>query len=384
MVAVIRVGAGQHRGSDRGYRLALWIWKYGGKEKLYRRLDRVLRRPSINIVAVVDEMVRRARQRGRTDLEAMVLGQVQQRMRAGFSVSESLRDIADPVERMLLQGGEQAVGGGEEGRRTGFQRVFALLVRRLDANRRMRRAVLGAWAHLITYLVMILVSLVAFSDYVIPKLEVLYPTSHWHGVARSMLVASRIVQSDGFIVGVVTLGVLAGMLPFVEPYWTGRLRRLLDRIPPLSFYRLQQGGAWLASIPALTENGRIKAYDALVETERLSKPWMRERLRAIRVGMVSGMGMGRAMQLSRYQFPDRVIVEEISMYESQGLDIESVLREVADEWAETGYERVVQQAGTVLSAARIVFALVVLWYTLGTVALQIQIPNYFMSLVHMG
>ncbi|MHB1764553.1 MAG: type II secretion system F family protein [Gammaproteobacteria bacterium] len=384
MAALNAGGFGGRPKRDFGYRFALWVWKCSSKEKLYRRLERVLRRPSINIVSVVDEMVRRAQQRGRSDVEAIALGEVQRRMHAGCSVSESFADMADSVERMLLQGGECAVGGGEEGRRTGLQRVFALLVRRLDAGRRMRQAVFRAWANLITYCAMILASLVVFSDYVIPRIAALYPTSHWNGVAASMLVVSQIVQSDGFIIGMWALVVLALMLPFVQPYWTGRLRRFLDRFPPLGFYRLQQGGAWLASIPALTASGRLKAYDALVETERLSKPWMRERLRAIQKGMTAGLGMGRAMQQSGFQFPDREIVDDISLYESQGLDIESVLDDMADAWAETGYERVVKQADAILSGARIIFAFVVLWYTLGTVVLQIQIPNYFMSVVHMG
>ncbi len=380
---VTRTARGQGR-RTLGYRFALWIWKRSSKAQLFRRLDRVLRRPSINIVSVMDELVRRARLRGHTDVEAVVLGEVQRRMRAGCSVAESFADLADPVERMLLQGGEWAVEGGEAGRQSGLERVFALLLRRLDAGRRMQRAVLRAWATLALYGVMILGSLVAFSDYVIPRIAVLYPARHWSGMPASMLVASRVVQSEGFLLMVGTLAVLLLILPFLQPYWTGRLRRLLDRFPPLSFYRLQQGGAWLASIPALTASGRLKAYDALVETERLSQPWMRERLRAIQRGMSAGLGMGRAMQQSGYRFPDREIVDDISFYESQGLDIEAVLEEVADAWAETGYERVVAQAERILSGARILFAVVVLWYTLGTVALQIQIPNYFMSVVHLG
>ncbi|EQD31226.1 type IV pilus biogenesis protein [mine drainage metagenome] len=111
---------------------------------------------------------------------------------------------------------------------------------------------------------------------------------------------------------------------------------------------------------------------------------MRERLRAIRKGMTGGLGMGRAMQQSGYAFPDREIVDEISLYESQGLDIESVLQEVADAWAETGYERVVRQADAILSGARVIFAFIVLWFTLGIVMLQVQMPNYFMSVAHLG
>ncbi|EQD48785.1 type IV pilus biogenesis protein [mine drainage metagenome] len=384
MIALNADGAGRRKRPDLGYQCALWVWKRTGKEKLYRRLDRVLRRPSINIVSVVDEMVRRAQRRGRTDVEAIALGEVQRRMQAGCPVSESFGDMVDPVERMLLQGGENAIGGGEEGRRTGLQRVFALLVRRLDAARRMRQAVFRAWANLVIYCAMILASLMAFSDYVIPRIALLYPVSRWGEVATSMLVASRMVRSDGFILVLGALVLFGLSLPFIQPYWTGRLRRVLDRFPPLGFYRLQQGGAWLASIPALTASGRLKAYDALVETERLSKPWMRERLRAIRKGMTGGLGMGRAMQQSGYAFPDREIVDEISLYESQGLDIESVLQEVADAWAETGYERVVRQADAILSGARVIFAFIVLWFTLGIVMLQVQMPNYFMSVAHLG
>ncbi len=367
------------------YRLALWLWKRNGKERFFRRLDRILRRPSINIVTVVDEMVRRAGRRGPADVETLVLREIQKRMQAGLPVAESMADLTDPVERMLIRGGEQMVGKiSAEDQRTGIQRVFHYLSRRLESGRRMRGAVRGAWVNLATYFVLILAALVTFSDYVIPKIAGLYPPADWTGVARSLLVASRVVESTGFAVfvgsGVLTLLIL----PFLLPYWTGPLRCALDGIPPFSFYRLQEGGAWLASIPALTDSGRIKAYDALVETERLSRPWMRERLQAIRRGMAAGLGMGRAMQQSPFRFPDAEIVADISLFESQGLNIEDILREVAAEWAETGFRRVVIQAGRIEALARIVFALIVLWYTLGTVVLQIQIPNYFMSMAHMG
>ena len=367
---------------DWSYCLALWIWKQGGKERLFRHLDRILRRSSINIVSVVDEMFRRASRRGGWGIEACVLREIQKRMQSGLPVAESMADITDPVERMLIRGGEKTVGA--DGQRTGIQRVFSYLGRRLEARRRMRGAVLGAWVRLVTYFVMILVTLMTFSDYVIPKIALLYPPSDWTGVPRSLLVASRIVGSVWFAI-FVGFGVLSFLLlPLLFPYWTGPVRRALDRIPPFSFYRLQEGGAWLASIPALTDSGRIKAYDALVETERLSKPWMRERLRAIRLGMVAGFGMGQAMQRSSFGFPDPEIVADISLFESQGLDVEDILREIASEWVDSGFRQVVVQANRIEVLARIVFALIVLWFTLGTVVLQIHIPNYFMSMAHMG
>lgn len=384
MARLTAQGVSGRDGSDWGYRCALWLWRMTGKEKLYRRLARVLQRPSINVVAVVDELVRRASGRGRTDVEAIVLGRVQKRMRAGCSVAESFRDLADPVERMLLQGGETAGGGGSEDQRSALEQVFLLLLRRLEAARRMRQAVWRAWGHLLIYVAMMVGALEVFSDEVIPRIALLYPTSHWHGVASSMLVASRIVRSDGFLVGLCGLLLMMVSLPFLAPYWTGRLRRFLDRCPPLGFYRLQQGAAWMASIPALTASGRLKAYDALVETERLSGPWMRERLGAIRRGMALGLGLGRAMQQAGYGFPDREIVEDISFYENQGLDIESILGEMAETWAEAGYDRVTKQAEGLLVGVRVLFALLVLWFTLGTVMLQIQIPSYFMSMMHLG
>ena len=367
---------------DWRYGLALWVWKQGGKERFFHHLDRILRRPSINIVSVVDEMFRRASRRGGSRIEARVLREIQKRMQSGLPVAESMADITDPVEQMLIRGGEKTVGA--DGQRTGIQRVFRYLGQRLGARRRMRGAVLGAWARLAIYFVMILVAILTFSDYVIPKIALLYPPSDWTGIPRSLLVASRIVGSAGFAF-CVGMGVLLFLLlPLLFPYWTGPVRRVLDRIPPFSFYRLQEGGAWLASIPALTDSGRIKAYDALVETERLSKPWMRERLRAIRLGMMAGFGMGQAMQRSSFGFPDPEIVADISLFESQGLDVEDILREIASEWADSGFRRVVIQANRIEGLARVVFALIVLWFTLGTVILQIQIPNYFMSMAHMG
>ena len=69
------------------------------------------------------------------------------------------------------------------------------------------------------------------------------------------------------------------VLPFTFPYWTGRLRAMLDKMPPWSFYRLLQGGSWLMSFSSMMVAG-MQAAEALRKMMPVANPYLRERLRA--------------------------------------------------------------------------------------------------------
>jgi type II secretory pathway component PulF len=365
----------------------LCLKSYGGASriKLYTRLARILRQPKANIVKVLEDLYQRAHRRSslsRWDAEAVALSTMVSALKAGRKPSAALDGIAQSVELMLIKGGEEAGGdeGSAEERRTGLQRAFEQCVA-LDANRRRTtKAVRSAYMKLTLYLLMTIASLMVFSDFVVPQISLAFPPEHWQGFAASLYSVSTVVAKPQFtvVLSLVMLGLVA--MPFTFPYWTGRLRDALDQIPPFSFYRLQQGGGWLMSIPALTQSGRMKAYDAVNVTASVAQPWLREHIHRIGNNMRGGGQFGRSLVASG-SFPDKEVVEDIRLYEKQGLDVDEILATISREWAETGVERIERQASLMQMVTLSLFSAVIIWFTLGTVLLQIQMPAYFMSLM---
>jgi len=362
--------------------LSIKFFAMSGRVKLFQKLARILRRPNANIVSVIEDLYERAYNKSRFDSTTIVLSEVLANLKAGKSVSASFAMFADPIEIMLLRGGELAGAGDgatEESRRTGLQRAIQKILILSENKRRTSRAVTSAYGTLALYVSMIIVSLMVLSDYVVPKIAVVFPPEHWEGIARSMYDVGQVVNTTGFAIFIIlAMTILFGM-PFTFPYWTGRMRDYLDKFPPFSFYRLQQGGGWLMSIPAITESGRLKAYDALVQTSQVATPWLKAHIDAISGRMESGSQFGAAM-LESGDFPDSEIVADVRLYEKQGLDIDTVLKEIAAEWTETGVLMIQAQAKLLEQISLVMFAGVLVWFTLGTVVLQVQMPAYFMSM----
>lgn len=361
--------------------LSVKFYAAGGRVKLYKALARVLRQRDVNLTAVLRDLYLRAYHRSKIDSTTVVLGDVYASLTRGEDIDRAFASFAKPIELMLIRGG-QAAGEGRghnsDERRTGLQRAMQQILHLYDAQRETRKALFSAYSTLVLYATMIIISLLVVSDYVVPKIAVAFPTSHWTGIAYSMYAVSKIVDSTGFATLVGALIVILIAIPVSFPYWRGRLRDILDRHPPYSFYRLQEGGGWIVSIPALIENGRMNVLQAAKQTAALGKPWLRSHILRIVEGLNRGMNFGDAM-IGAGGFPDREVAEDVSLYESQHIDIDVILKEVSADWSESGSDLIKLQARVMETAVRIVFALVLLWYVLGTVVLQIQMPAYFMS-----
>lgn len=352
---------------------------------MFNKLAMVLRQPGTSLVVTMEDLFWRAYNRRKSSYEAIALNIAVRSLHHGDHVSEALSNLVEPIERMLISGGETGRTNAQSSdTNTALQRAFARCEKRLRDEMAARKETKSGLISASVYFVMAVGSLLAVAYLVVPVITSMYPLDHWSFLPKSMYYASLFVKSWPFTVFVLLL--IAAMIayPISLPKWRGKIRNFLDRYPPYSFYRLQEGGGWLLAIPAITEGGHIKAYDAVGQTAKVAQPWLKEKIMAVIRAMDTGKVFGDALHATGFNFPDREVVNDIRLYEKNGLDIDTVLKSIAADWEEVGIAEIKKQAARLKMASIVAFALVVGWFAICTSILQLEIPRYFMSMAAGG
>lgn len=231
---------------------------------------------------------------------------LRERLAAGRSLPDAMRDLVPAVEAMILAGGDAAARQAEG------LRLAAEMIR---SRRELRRGMWRALAYPLLLAALFVVMLLTIALYVIPQLEALVPSGDWTGNAALLRDAVRLLASwrGALLGGGLLLG--AAWVAFSLPYWTGPLRRFADALPPWSLYRLIQGSMWLLTLSTLLRGGvqMGRALETMGSAGRFS-PWLEQRVEAVRAQYAAGKDIGRALLDTGYDFPDKRTLEEFSIY----------------------------------------------------------------------
>ncbi len=316
----------------------------------------------------IEFLYERSHRRSPSTAQTVVLWHINHALEEGHSLGAALNGIAPPAEVMLIEAGEL---------NNRLENSLEDCVSLIKNTSRMREAVVGALSQAAMMLFVTVLSLIAMADYVTPKLALAVSPSHWTGAGRSLYVVSEVVNTWEFNVAIGILGAMIIVLPFTFPYWTGRLRAVLDKMPPWSFYRLLQGGSWLMSFSSMMVAG-MQAAEALRQMMPVANPYLRERLRALSWQLQSGVLIGSALDNTGYEFPDNEVVEDLVAFESQGT-LDEALGRVGKEFIDRGLSKVESQAAAMRTLLTLLFGLVIAWIALGTVQIQIDMQASLMS-----
>jgi type II secretory pathway component PulF len=338
------------------------------RSRLYLKLSSLVKNGK-RLQSSIEDLRDRARKRSETDIEAIALTEIAEHMMNGQSFSSALSAYAPPGELMLIQAGEES---GE------LVTALQLAVRLITASTQMKIAVRGALVSPIFMMLMVLVSLLIVGNVVVPKLAVVFDPDLWTGVARSLYLVSLATQSPWILAPIIGIILFCLLIAFTLPYWTGRIRVFFDILPPWSMYRLILGSGWLLSLASLIKSG-VTLSESLIQMNKLSKPWMRERIDATLFYINNGFNLGVALERSQFNFPDREIVDDLVSY-AELPEFDEVLYRIGNDWVTDGLEAVQTQASILNIVATLVLALVIIWFSYGTIAVQLQISQYFSSM----
>lgn len=238
----------------------------------------------------------------------------------GGRLCDAIRGWVPERERMLIEAYESASNLSE-----GLQKT----VRMMESSGEMRSIWMGAIAYPAFLTVIAGGLLHIYGTDVIPNFASMYPVEKWTGdAARLAWIADIVVNYWAGIIALM-LG-LMGLVVWCMPKWTGTLRVIADKMPPFSFFKLDEGAAFMVSLNAMLQAGTpvLKAVDQLREN---ASPWLEERLEPVVASMNGGTNIATAMKEAGFNFPDKRLISLMELHADKKTFVKALPLQV-DRW----------------------------------------------------
>lgn len=207
-------------------------------------------------------------------------------------------------------------------------------VRLLEAQGKIGRSLVDGVSYPIFIFCFMLGALLFIALTVMPTLTTISNPKTWTGSAWSLYRVSTILASPmGIVVFALMLGCVVGIFATM-PYWTGKYRLWVEKVPPWSMYRLMVGTTWLFTLATLLRGGiqMENVFASMLRGQNLT-PWLAERVRAIRVKYRNESNLGKILVSIGMHFPDDEIARDLADYMSVS-DFHANLYDIANEWLE--------------------------------------------------
>ncbi len=334
------------------------------RKKLYRKLARLMEH-DVSLLQAVSNLKSRALKRGATDFEAIVLAQIERRLREGLQAGQAFEPFVPINEGVVLQSYD-----------SNFIQGLLDCAQSIEDNQKIKSCIVSATAAPGFYLALLLVVMYIYGNVVIPKIAYALPMEHWTGLLKGLAWLSLFVTSSWFWVFVGGLVCFIALFFWALPRFTGPVRAFFDRFPPFSLYRILVGARTLQALASLMSSGR-SVPQALERLQRLSRrsPWLLERLNATLFHLRSGEQLGEAFQKTRLHFPDPELIQDLIVYAM--LDkFDKTLIAIARTWTD---ESIVQVTATskVLNNVLLIFVgSFIAFMTMGIMGIGAKIQEF--------
>lgn len=296
------------RGAETAGKYPDWALRYGfmmqrGADGLSMMYERIVwqMETGLPVRAAVKKLAHQALKRSSSDPEALILMDIAQHLHAGDSFAQATRKWVSITDNALFAAGD------ESGR---LVESLQMAIRLSRMRRRLIRAAIGGLFQPLI-LLLVLYGLLWFMGSksfaaVLSNVNVAQA-----GPLAGMVVgASHFAHTPLFLVGPLIFAALLVVALWSLPWLTGPFRRVLEFLPPWSFYKHLQGAVWLASYAALISAG-MSERNALLKLMSNGTRWLNQRLDSMKRGLVAGLSAGVALEESGYDFPSREIVDNM-------------------------------------------------------------------------
>ncbi|WP_175885505.1 type II secretion system F family protein [Burkholderia sp. BCC0044] len=288
--------------------------QFGAKKRIhfYGHLSMMLEN-RIMLIDALREMYDVASNEGRNPGAgyAIILDSCQTAVSQGNTLAEGLAPWISANEAAVIAAGEQA---GDM--RSAFQDAVAMI----EAGAKIRTAVVGASIYPVVLLVMLCVLLHIVASDLVPKLSAVSNPENWSGAAYFLYLIGTFVNDYGLYAAAGTV-VLLLAIGLSLPLLRGRVRTVLDRLPPWSIYRTIHGAIFMLNVSLLVRSGMMLQSALELLHERAGSRWLRDRIEATLDNIAVGAGFGDALYDTGYEFPDREAIGYLRLLSRlQGFD----------------------------------------------------------------
>ncbi|MEX0446563.1 type II secretion system F family protein [Xenorhabdus sp. SGI246] len=266
-----------------------------------------------------------------------ILTECSQNLKAGFSLSESLKEWIPEQELSIIESCDVAGRVAD-----GFLNAMFIA----EGSDKILRSIKSSLM-IMTYMFALSFSIVImFCVLLVPVLKQNIPLEKWNVLQLGVWYFYVVVTEYWYVI----LGFIILLIFSVYKslsLWTGNLRFFFDRLPPYSIYRRLHGATFILNVNAMLSAGipMETAINNMVET--CKSPWLLERLESTLRAIESGeKNLGTALDATGYEFPgEDAIIKMQSLFETA--NEEGSLKRFAGKWLDKTVSSV-ERAGDLL------------------------------------
>lgn len=240
----------------------------------------------------------------------------------------------------------------------------------LEAKVKMRGAIISGLSYPGVLLLALFGLLLLFGLRIFPEVAKIIPPEKWIGPAVALRYMGAFAQTYAVWAAAGIVLFLVGVV-FALPRWVGRGRKVADKLPLFSIYRLYTGVGFLLSVAGLIQGG-LPPLSAIDRLRKHANPYVRQRLQLIRSEMRNGSSFGDAVYKARTDWPDRKMNLSIKIF-AQVQNLNEHMSALALDWVEGAVSKLNKQMGALKALFLILVALAVALVLLGMQSLQQQI-----------
>lgn len=297
---------------------------------------------------------------------AIAMREIQQNLERGMTFAQATEGWVPSEETLLLTSGN----------------VSSLLIslenvgRVVNGINRIKRAMWTAIAYPLFLFFLTVAIIVMVGVYLVPPLvEAAGSAIVWRGTAASLVAVSNFAGKYWYIIAMIFL-VLVSFVWISMPIWTGRLRTLVDKLPPYNTYKLQVSVSWLMSLAAMVSAG-VSVPDAMRLLADSSNKYLADILDEALHNIANGENLGNALAMTGKNFPNEEIIGDLMIYADMN-DFDKNLDQIARDYMEESVRKMESMSSALNSIGIILVSVIIGWVVLGTFQMQEQITSVFM------
>lgn len=319
-----------------------------------------LMRNGLSAVEAADMMYRVASDEGRDSgtLEAIVMRDFLAGLKNGLGIGVALRRYVPPEDIVTLE----VIRTSDN-----FPDQLDTYCAVLEKRGQMRATMITGMLKPIALLLGVIGMMVFFGYNLVPKVEALLPREQWTGMAVTLTYVNGFAENFAVEI-LVAIVVLALLVWWSLPNWTGFGRRSADRLPVYSLYRIYTGISFLMSMSALMKGG-VKPVEAIDRITPMASPYVSKRLRAIRREMINGYNLGEALNRGAAGWPDKGISTSIKVF-AETQDLSTQLGRMSLKWIDDAQKTVETSVAALNVMMMLLFAVVILSIMMGMFGLM--------------
>ena len=241
---------------------AILKFRFGLKHRisLYERLKSYIEEG----FPVYDSLLKfKARYDKRKDFRGKILGIWLKKMQQGQTFKNAIAGWDPDAELNLITAGEEG-----NGLNLGLQEA----IRFAESSQNIKSTIKKGITYPAVLFAVIIVFISMFSIQLAPTYLEILPLEKWPESASSLYWLSTFLVNN-----IGKLAIIAALLGYIVAktigIWTGSSRRIFDKVPPWSVYKVYQACAFLISLASMMQSG-VPLNDALLKIKITSSPWL--------------------------------------------------------------------------------------------------------------